>query len=376
MFDDSLLDRPGALARADAAGLLRTAAGAGARVRLAAHLAAEAGTGALRPDGRPRTVLVAGPGPTTGHVTAVLAALAGCPVLPLPSGGPEPTPDARTWTLPGWTGGADLLLVATPDGTEPGLARLAEQAYRRGASLAGVAPARSPLTEALQQARGFALPCAPAPDGAPGAPGHDAGAFWSLLTPLLALTDRTGLLEADPAAVDALADRLDTAAVRFGPATAAYDNPAKTLATALADHLPLLWSHGPVGHAVATRLAGLLTARAGRPALAAPLPDALTEHAALLDTRHGAGAGLDDFFRDRVEDPGTPSPRVVLLPEPGDHSCHRALDAARAAADRTGTPVTAPEPPAGTRTEALAELLALADFTAAYLAIDPADDAG
>ncbi|NUL08053.1 mannose-6-phosphate isomerase, partial [Streptomyces lunaelactis] len=43
MLDESLLDAPDALARADRRGLLRGAAEAGARVRTAARHAAEAG---------------------------------------------------------------------------------------------------------------------------------------------------------------------------------------------------------------------------------------------------------------------------------------------------------------------------------------------
>jgi len=62
MLDESLLDTPEGLAEADRRGLLRGAAEAGARVRTAARHAAEAGVGDLKPDGRPRSVLIAGPG--------------------------------------------------------------------------------------------------------------------------------------------------------------------------------------------------------------------------------------------------------------------------------------------------------------------------
>ncbi|MDI5911396.1 mannose-6-phosphate isomerase, partial [Streptomyces sp. 12257] len=62
MLDESLLDTPEALSEADRRGLLRGAAEAGARVRTAARHAAEAGVNDLKPDGRPRAVLIAGPG--------------------------------------------------------------------------------------------------------------------------------------------------------------------------------------------------------------------------------------------------------------------------------------------------------------------------
>ncbi|MYR96429.1 hypothetical protein GA0115243_10641, partial [Streptomyces sp. ScaeMP-e83] len=68
MLDESMLDAPEALARADRRDLLRGAAEAGARVRTAARHAAEAGIGGLNPEGRPRAVLVAGPGTAASGV--------------------------------------------------------------------------------------------------------------------------------------------------------------------------------------------------------------------------------------------------------------------------------------------------------------------
>lgn len=371
MFDESLLDRPDDLARADRAGLLRGTAQAGARVRTAARLATEAGLGDLKPEGRPRALLVAGPGQTPEHLAGLLGALAACPVLPLTATGTAPTPLDRRWTLPGWAGPADLLLLATDDGTEPGLTQLAEQAYRRGCAITAVTPGSSPLTTALPQVRGLPLPYAPAPHGGTGA---DPGAYWSLLTPLLALADRVGLLTAPPDSLQAVADRLDAAATRFGPAADTYGNPAKTLAAELADHLPLLWSTGPLTTAAAHRAAALLTARTGRPALAAALPEAAAAHEPLMAAPGTAGHDdLDDFFRDRVDDSAGPRPRVVLLREPGQDAgtagTARALGTARAAADRHGTPVTLLDTPPGPPLEALAELLALTEFATAYLTV-------
>ncbi|MDX2649768.1 mannose-6-phosphate isomerase, partial [Streptomyces sp. PA03-1a] len=86
MLDETLLDDPDALARADTRGLLLGVAAAGARVRTAARLAQEAGVGELKPDGRPRSVLVAGPGAVAVAAVAELLAALGNgsgPVLPL-----------------------------------------------------------------------------------------------------------------------------------------------------------------------------------------------------------------------------------------------------------------------------------------------------
>ncbi len=377
MFDESLLDDPGALSRADTSALLRGTAEAGARVRNAARFAAEAGVPDLTPDGRPRCVLIAGPGPAPATVAGLIGALACCPVLAVPTGGAAPTTGDRRWTLPGWAGPLDLLLLATDDGREPGLTDLVERAYRRGCQVVAVAPAGGPLAEALTQARGLVLPYPPTPyrDPVPEpragsvADHRDPGVLWGLMVPLLALADRLGLLTAPPSALHAVADRLDTAAERFGPAAETYRNPAKTLTVELATALPLLWSEGPLAARAADRFAGLLAARAGRPALAAALPEAVGDHAALLTGEAGAAGagGLDDFFRDRVEDPAAPRPRVVLLREPGGRS--RTTAVAHDAAARHGVPLSAIDAPPGGVLESLAELLALTDFAAAYLAL-------
>lgn len=165
MLDESLLDAPEALARADSRELLRGAAESGARIRTAARHATEAGIGDLKPDGRPRAVMVAGPGAAGTCTADLLGALSGgnCPVSLIGPTGVAPAPGALRWTLPGWAGPLDLLVVATPDGTEPGLPRLVEQAYRRGCAIVAVAPAQSPLADAVAQARGLMVPLATAP---------------------------------------------------------------------------------------------------------------------------------------------------------------------------------------------------------------------
>src|SRR6478735_9310159 len=158
MLDESLLDAPERLTQADRRGLLRGAAEAGARVRTAARHAAEAGVGNLKPDGRPRAVLIAGPGAAATHAADLLGTLAGAgsPVTRLAPTGVAPAAGALRWELPGWAGSVDLLLIATPDGAEPGLALLAEQAYRRGCTVVAVAPVRTPVSEAVQGAHGLA----------------------------------------------------------------------------------------------------------------------------------------------------------------------------------------------------------------------------
>ncbi|MFG2677070.1 SIS domain-containing protein [Streptomyces sp. NPDC048445] len=372
MLDESLLDAPEALARADRRGLLRGAAESGARVRTAARHATEAGIPELNPEGRPRAVLVAGSGTAASGVADLIAALAGAsaPVTRIQPTGVAPAAGAMRWTLPGWAGSLDLLLIATADGSEPGLALVAEQAYRRGCSVVAVAPRQSPLREAVDGVHGLVVPMASAPHGEYDAETSAAGpgTLWALFTPLLALLDRVGLVTAPPETLQSVADRLDRTAERCGPAIATYSNPAKTLAAELADSLPLVWTEGEAAAPVGRRFAAVLAELSGRPALAAELPEALPVHGGLLAGAFAAGADPDEFFRDRVDEPEALRARVVLLRDRPTGGLS-AAPAARELALGHETPISELEPEEGSRLEALAELLAVTDFAAVYLAL-------
>ncbi|MFI8294006.1 SIS domain-containing protein [Streptomyces sp. NPDC085614] len=374
MLDETLLDAPEALALADRRGLLRGAAEAGARVRTAARHAAEAGIADLRPEGRPRAVLVAGPGTAAAGVADLIGALAGAsaPVIRLQPTGVAPVAGALRWALPGWAGSVDLLLLPTTDGSEPGLALLAEQAYRRGITVVAVAPRSSPLTEAVNGSHGMFVPMATAPYESPDEYTEvlsvGPGALWALFTPLLVLLDRVGLLEAPPEVLEKVADRLDRTAERCGPAIATYSNPAKTLAAELADSLPLIWTEGDAAGPAGRRFAAVLAELAGLPALAADLPEALPAHGVLLAGDYAAGADPDDFFRDRVEEPQALRARVVLIRDRPTGGL-TAAPAARELALSHDTAISELEPEEGTELEALAELLAVTDFAAVYLSL-------
>jgi hypothetical protein len=371
MLDESLLDDPEALARADRRELLRGAAEAGARVRTAVRHATEAGIAELKPDGRPRAILIAGPGLAAIGVADLLGSLAGaaCPVTRLTPGGVAPAAGALLWELPGWAGPVDLLLIATPDGSEPGLSILVEQAYRRGLTVVAVCPPHAPLTESLTAAHGLAVPMATAPYE-PQAPAAASapGSLWALLTPLLVLLDRTGLLSAPPDVLQKVADRLDHVAERCGPAIATYSNPAKTLAAELAEALPVIWTEGQSAGPAGRRFVAAMAELAGRPALTAELPEALAAHSVLLSGALAAGADPDDFFRDRVEEAQALHARVVLLrdrPAGG----RTAAPAARDLALSHDTAISELEPEDGSDLETLAELIAITDFAAVYLAL-------
>ncbi|MFD7122277.1 SIS domain-containing protein [Streptomyces sp. NPDC056652] len=407
MLDESLLDAPDALAHADHNGLLRGAAEAGARVRTALRHTAEAGITGLAPEGRPRAVLIAGSGAAATGVADLIAALTAnaAPVTRLRPTGVAAAAGALRWTLPGWAGPVDLLLIATTEGSEPGLALLAEQAYRRGCTVVAVAPRQSPLSEVVGGTHGLMVPMATAPNGQygqstqnggnggnggngpygqagePGRSGLDEwyepeatpvtgpGALWALFVPLLALLDRVGLLTAPAETLQLVADRLDRTAERCGPAIATYSNPAKTLAAELADSLPLIWTEGPAAAPAGRRFAAVLAELTGRPALAAELPEALPAHSALLAGHFAGGAAdPDDFFRDRVEEPQAWRARVVLLRDRPAGGL-TAAPAARELALGHDTAISELEPEEGSELEALAELIAVTDFATVYLAL-------
>lgn len=371
MLDDSLLDDPEALARADRRELLRGAAEAGARVRTAVRHATEAGIPDLKPDGRPRAVLIAGPGLAATGVAELLGTLAGasCPVTRLTPTGVAPAGGALRWELPGWAGPVDLVLIATPDGAEPGLELLVEQAYRRGSSVVAVAPTGTLIAEAVEGTHGLFVPMATAPYE-PNSPlaASAPGVLWALLTPLLALLDRTGLVSAPPEALQKVADRLDRVAERCGPAIATYGNPAKTLAADLAEALPVIWTEGTSAGPAGRRFTAALAELAGRPALAAELPEALAAHSVLLSGALAAAADPDDFFRDRVEEQQVLHARVVLLRDRPAGGL-TAAPAARELALSHDTAISELEPEEGGDLETLAELIAVTDFAAVYLAL-------
>ncbi|MGW2255389.1 SIS domain-containing protein [Kitasatospora sp. NPDC001660] len=411
MLDDTLLDDPAALQRADRDRALLALAGSGARVRTALRLADTAGLDRLRPDGRPRAVLVAGHGSalTAGEILAALAGT-GCLVTPLPAvdvtapradrgGAPPVFTSGLGWQLPGWAGPLDLLVISSADGGEQGLIGLAEQAYARGCAIVVTAPEGSPLAEAALQVRALPLPYVPSAlpeDGLPAGlaaepdlPAEDPGALWSHLTPLLALAQKIGVTQLPYDALPATADLLDATAVRCRPDAAAYTNPAKGLAARLAGTVPLLWAEGAVAGAVAVRFAAQLADRAGRPALAGLLPQVLTAHRGMFTGQLGAGADPDDFFRDRVEEPDPLHLQVLLLRHtpgapggpvdedqgpaevPEDDEGPRGFGVSRAHRLAAAHDVRLTEY-ASARPEplhALADLVALTDFAAVYLGL-------
>src|SRR6187399_1045395 len=134
-FDESRLDDESALAAHDLR--LRTLAETGARVRREAgeaSAAIEEAVARASEQGRPRTVIAAGP--DSRLLRAVLEPW--CPVPFVAWPGPA---------LPGWVGSLDLVVVLAPDGSDTGTASAVAEAIRRGCQVVVACPPASMVAE-------------------------------------------------------------------------------------------------------------------------------------------------------------------------------------------------------------------------------------
>ncbi|WP_406296737.1 mannose-6-phosphate isomerase [Embleya sp. NBC_00888] len=371
ILDEGLLDDQDGIARADAADTLRALAGAGAQVRRAAQAAREAVPAAISPRDRPRTVILAAPayGPLGHALRAVTGADAALPLV-LAAGG----------LLPGWAGPMDLVLLAGR-GDEPALIDLAGQAYRRGCQVVAATPAGSALDAAVQQSRGVVVrvPVDATPVGAAGYADDTAfaaqTAFWPLFTALLAITGACGASAFTPgeglAGVDAAADRLDEVSNRCRPGADAYLNPAKGLAVAIAGTIPVIWGAGTVAGVAAERFATMCVGVAATPALSGALPTGGRYQDRVFAAGGSVDAGdPDDFFRDRVDEAESVRLHPVLLVDHDDAGAAPQLDRAKRTLTALGrSAVGEVGARGGSPVERLAELIAVTDFAAVYLAL-------
>ncbi len=370
-LDTDRIDDPERVAALDSRGSLRALATAGAQVRTAQVHAAEAGVDLVSDGERPRAVLVATLG-GSGIVADVLDLLAE------PSS-PVVVADRRNLPLPGWVGPLDLVIAVSQSGRAAGPVGLAAEAARRGASLLTVGAADSPLAEVAARAHGVHVPV-PA-DGR-----TSRSMLWSLLTPVLLAAGAAHVVDLPARVLDDVADRLDEQAEACRPSAEAFVNPAKVLATDLAETVPVVLGDGSLTGVAATRASTMLARTARLPATRGELPDAAAQVVACFDgpfstARPPAPDGGRDIFADPYLDGPVPSPLGLLMlrdlpprqdDDPPDlaeverHNLAQAVvDAAREAGVRV-MEVTA-EPGAGlTR---LAGLMALTDFTATYLAL-------
>ena len=222
-IDESALDDQQALAALDSRGTLRALATAGAQVRHAVDLAAEARFERLTGGDRPRSVLVAALG-GSAVIADVLELLA-------EPHSPVPVQIRRNLPLPGWVGSMDLVVAVSQSGHAEGPVALAAEAARRGAALLTIGAADSPLAEVAARARGIHI-------SVPVGSMSSRTALWAMLTPVLLGAHALGMVDAGPAVMAGVADRLDEQANAFRPSSEAFVNPAKSLACELAEAIP------------------------------------------------------------------------------------------------------------------------------------------
>jgi hypothetical protein len=364
---EEVLDDLDVLRARDPRGLLPAVAGAGAQVRETARLTEEAGLERVTAGGRPRGLVIVAR--REGAVAAqVLRALLG-PASPV-TVDVVPGPD-----LPVWTGPSDIAVVATRTGVGRYAVTPAYEAARRGVTLLGIGAEDAPLRAACSTAR---APYVPLPRSRVR---HTT--LWSLLTPMLQLAVGLDLLSEGAADLEAVAAALDEVAAECGPARESFVNPAKTLALELLDALPVIAAEGPLAGTAATRIADQLATLAGLPVTTFRMPDQRVAACAVLRGPLAPQGGEDDFFRDRAEDTGR---RLRLLTvrdaDAGEHdgagereprSAREALSEALRSAAAANVPVSGlaehGDPDRHGRLPQLARQLAVADFTAVYLAL-------
>jgi len=373
-LDEALIDDEEAVAVRDSRRTLRSLATAGAQVRQAIDLSAEAGVHRVGGGERPRSVLVASLG-GSAVVADVLELLA-------EPGSPVPVHVRRNLPLPGWVGSLDLVVAVSQSGRAEGPLALAAEAARHGASLLTVGAPRSPLAAVCASARGVHV------DIPPGLTSSRTS-LWAMLAPLVLAAGELGLVDANPGVLLRVADRLDLQAGLFRPSSESFINPAKLLAAELADGVPVVLGDGPLAGVAAARAASMLARTARMPATWGELPDAASQVVACFDgpytdsAAQAAGRPPDgDIFADPYLD-AAPTPRLRLLMLRDGHADPEALEAATLLADAVvhtakdaGVRVSEHTTDLGHPLERLAGHFALTDFAATYLALGLGMDPG
>jgi hypothetical protein len=249
--------------------------------------------------------------------------------------------------LPGWAGALDLVVVLAPDGTDPGTAAGVAEAVRRGCQLVVATPDGSLVARHVPGRYSTLLPTV-------------TGDQLATAVVMLELLDRLGLGPDTDAEV--VASALDEVAIRCSPHKDLAVNPAKLLASGIAETSPLLWGGTVLAARAARRIAELLRRASGRAALAAD-----AEH--LLPVL--AAAPLPDVFADPFADEdGDPRPSLVILDDGSpDPVVTETRDRLRSMADERGVRVETVTTEAEGDVARYAALLATGTFAARYLQV-------
>ena len=377
-FDETLLDDEGRRHAVDRSDVLRSLAGAGAQVRRAVAIAAETDLGLVAGGERPRAVHVAAVGGAegVGTVLDLLTARTGPVLLTADGSGP----------LPGWVGTLDLVVAVSLSGRADGPVRQAREAARRGAHVLTIGAPDSPLAEAAHAARGVHLPIEPGS-------GHSRAALWGMVARAVLAVAACGVVDVPGDVLGDVADRLDAQAEACRPDAEYFVNPAKTLALDLSSRVPVVLGDGPVTGVAARRASTMLARTARTPSTWGRLPDAAAQVLACLSGPFTGAASAPDGGRDVFADPyidGPAGPELGLLllrdprptadGRPEEVERHNTAQSIADHAQSAGVRVLEHWAVPGHDLARLAELVALTDYAATYLAIghglDPASAPG
>ncbi|TDB87665.1 mannose-6-phosphate isomerase [Actinomadura sp. KC216] len=370
-LDPARLDDAAAAEAADPGGMLRQVASSAAQVREAQRASAEAGIERLAEDGRPRAIVVAGMGGSgiSGDVLAAVCGV-GCAV---------PVTTVRGYRLPGWVGAADLVIAVSCSGTTEETLEVAVEAARRGSRLLFVGGEDSPLAELSERSRGLFVPVRSV--------GQPRSTLWGLTIPLVLAARTLGLADVPEMVFESTAALLEDVAHRCRPSSEPFVNPAKRMALDIAGDVPLVWGSSALAATAAYRLCCQLNENAKYPGVFGEVPEAGHNQVMAFDGHFGRGgrapassgpsdpsdpsgpSDLDDFFRDRVDEPEH-GLHLVLMRDVEEHpQVRKRCDASvRIARDR-GVAVTEIGAEGEHPLERIATLIALADYVTVYLAI-------
>ncbi|MGW5241408.1 SIS domain-containing protein [Monashia sp. NPDC004114] len=364
MFDETRLDDEGAIGSLDRSDTLRALAGAGAQVRRSIVAAGEAGLERLR-EMEPRGVVVAAAGGSAAVAELFEAVSRGASAKPVQSCSSGP--------LPGWVGTLDVVIAVSQSGRAAGTLALAAEAARRGAFLVTIGASDSPLADVSARARGVHVPI-----DATGSSSRTS--MWAQATPALIAADAMGLAPVSLDTMSAVADVLDRCAADARPSSESFVNPAKVLATEVAESAPIILGDGPFGE-VAARRAAAMFGRTGRvPVAFGALPDAASQIVACFDGPLAGGDGAPDatdiFADPYLDGPTRPPLRLIMLRDASDGAERQLTDTVVSVAEDAGVRVSLVDAPATDPLLRLAHHVALTDFAATYLALglgyDPA----
>lgn len=333
-FDESRLDDETVWQGADAP--LRALAESGARVRREASAAADAIAEAVsRAAGQQRPRAVVAAGPDSRLLRAVLE-----PWCPVPFvAWPNPS-------LPGWAGSLDLVVVLAPDGGVGSASAVAE-AVRRGCQVVVACPPTSTVAEHAAGRWSTILPT----------PGRDP-----LATAVVMLEYLEQVQLGPRADAESVATALDEVAIACSPHRDLAVNPAKMLAIAMADTVPVVWGGSVLAARAARRIAESLRRVSGRSALAGD-----AEH--LLPVLEAARPR--DVFDDPFADSGGDLRPMLLVLDDGNEEpvVREARGRLQAAASSRGVRVETLTTDAPTEVARYASLFLSGSYAVEYLGL-------